>query len=46
VSASAAGASKMEMVEEKVEIKSKVVTIEAETVCSINGKRVLKLNTP
>jgi len=40
------GASKMEMGDKKVEIKSKTVSIEAENTCSIKGKSVLKLNTP
>ncbi len=42
----AAGPSQMEMGKDAVVMKSKTVTIEAETVCSINGKSVLKLNTP
>jgi type VI secretion system secreted protein VgrG len=44
--AAGGGASKMEMGDKKVEMKSKTVTIEAETTCSIKGKSVLKLNTP
>ena len=44
--AAAGGASKMEMGDKKVEMKSKTVNIEAETTCSIQGKSVLKLNTP
>jgi type VI secretion system secreted protein VgrG len=43
--AAAGGASKMEMGDKKVELKSKTVNIEAETTCSIKGKSVLKLNT-
>jgi type VI secretion system secreted protein VgrG len=46
VTASSGGASKLEMGEKKVEIKSKTVSIEAEKACSINGKSVLKLNSP
>jgi hypothetical protein len=42
----AAGPSKMEMGEKTVAMKSKTVTIEAENVCSVRGKSVLKLNTP
>jgi type VI secretion system secreted protein VgrG len=42
----AGGASKMEMGDKLVEIKSKTINIEAETVCNIQGKSVLKLNTP
>jgi len=45
VTAAAGGASKMEMGEKSVIMKSKTVTIEAETTCSIKGKSVLKLNT-
>ncbi|HEX7498704.1 MAG TPA: type VI secretion system tip protein TssI/VgrG, partial [Polyangia bacterium] len=45
VTAAAGGASKMEMGEKNVIMKSKTVTIEAETTCSIKGKSVLKLNT-
>jgi type VI secretion system secreted protein VgrG len=45
VTAAAGGASKMEMGEENVIMKSKTVTIEAEDTCSIKGKSVLKLNT-
>jgi hypothetical protein len=41
----AGGASKMEIGEKNVIMKSKTVTIEAETTCSIKGKSVLKLNT-
>ena len=44
--AAGGGASKMEMGDKKVEMKSKTVTIEAETTCSIKGKSVLKLNSP
>jgi type VI secretion system secreted protein VgrG len=44
--AAAGGASKMEMGEKQVDIKSKTVNIEAETTCTIQGKSVLKLNTP
>ena len=46
VTAAAGGGSKMEMGEKNVTMKSKTVTIEAETTCSIKGKSVLKLNTP
>jgi type VI secretion system secreted protein VgrG len=45
VTAAAGGASKMEMGEKNVILKSKTVTIEAEDTCSIKGKSVLKLNT-
>ena len=45
VTAAAGGASKMEMGEKNVIMKSKTVTIEAEDTCSIKGKSVLKLNT-
>ena len=45
VTAAAGGASKMEMGEKSVIMKSKTVTIEAEDTCSIKGKSVLKLNT-
>jgi hypothetical protein len=45
VTAAAGGASTMEMGEKAVTMKSKTVTIEAETTCSIQGKSVLKLNT-
>jgi type VI secretion system secreted protein VgrG len=45
VTAAAGGASKMEMGDKAVVMKSKTVTIEAETTCSIKGKSVLKLNT-
>jgi hypothetical protein len=45
VTAAAGGSSKMEMGEKNVTMKSKAVTIEAETTCSIKGKSVLKLNT-
>jgi type VI secretion system secreted protein VgrG len=44
--AAAGGASKMEMGDKQVEMKSKTVNIEAETTCSIQGKSILKLNTP
>jgi type VI secretion system secreted protein VgrG len=44
--AAAGGASTMEMGKEKVLMKSKTVSIEAETTCSIKGKSVLKLNSP
>jgi type VI secretion system secreted protein VgrG len=42
----AGGASKVELGEKAVVMQGKTVTIEAETTCSIKGKRVLKLNTP
>ena len=42
----AAGPSQMEMGKDEVVMKSKAVSITAETTCSINGKSVLKLNTP
>ena len=45
VTAASGGASSMEVGEESVTLKSKTVTIEAETTCSIKGKSVLKLNT-
>jgi len=41
-----AGPSQMKMGKDEVLMKSKQVTIEAENTCSIQGKRVLKLNTP
>ncbi len=41
-----AGPSQLKMGKDEVMMKSKQVTIEAETTCSINGKRVLKLNSP
>jgi type VI secretion system secreted protein VgrG len=44
--AAAGGASKMEMGDKEVVMKSKTVTIEAETTCSIKGKSILKLNSP
>jgi type VI secretion system secreted protein VgrG len=44
--AAAGGASTMEMGKEKVLMKSKSVSIEAETTCSIKGKSILKLNSP
>ena len=44
--AAAGGASTMEMGKEKVVMKSKTVSIEAETTCAIKGKSVLKLNSP
>ena len=44
--AAAGGASTMEMGKDKVVMKSKSVSIEAETTCTIKGKSVLKLNSP
>jgi type VI secretion system secreted protein VgrG len=44
--AAGGGASTMEMGKEKVVMKSKTVSIEAETTCTIKGKSVLKLNSP
>jgi type VI secretion system secreted protein VgrG len=44
--AAAGGASTMEMGKEKVVMKSKAVSIEAEGTCTIKGKSVLKLNSP
>lgn len=41
-----AGPGQMKMGKDEVLMKSKQVTIEAETTCSIKGKRVLKLNSP
>jgi hypothetical protein len=46
VTAGAGEASKIEMGEKAVVMKSKTVTIEAEKTCSIKGKSVLKLNSP
>jgi hypothetical protein len=46
VTAAAGGASTMEMGKDKVVMKSKSVSIEAETTCTIKGKSVLKLNSP
>jgi len=40
------GSSQMEMGEKNVTMKSKTVTIEAETICSVQGKKILKLNSP
>jgi type VI secretion system secreted protein VgrG len=45
VTAASGDASMMEVGKESVTLKSKTVTIEAETTCSIKGKSVLKLNT-
>lgn len=36
----------MEMGDTSVTMKSKTVSIEAETTCRIKGKSVLKLNSP
>jgi hypothetical protein len=46
ITAGQPGGSNMTMGEKQVEIRSETVSIEAETECRINGKRVLKLNTP